>query len=180
MRLLSVEPHRFHRYKAELVGEYTRGVDRVLEVGCGLRHYERYCRGAEYVGVDSDSTLKPMVVARAESLPFRESCFEVVVMLDVLEHVGDLEAALRECVRVLRRGGRLLVTTPNTVGFGFYDSFADRTHLHHFSWHSLENTLRKVGLSVERRIPLHLHIFWPIRSSLLVQFQQSICLVARR
>ncbi|MCS7145806.1 MAG: class I SAM-dependent methyltransferase [Nitrososphaerota archaeon] len=180
MRLLPLEPHRFRQYKAELVGEHTRGVGRVLEVGCGLRHYERYCGGLEYVGLDVNLSMRPSVVASAERLPFRDCCFEVVFMLDVLEHVGDVEAALRECVRVLRRGGRLLVTTPNTTGFGFYDSFADRTHLHHFSWRGLEEILRKSGLSVERRIPLHLHIFWPIRSRLLMPLQQSICLVARR
>ncbi|MEM0481826.1 MAG: class I SAM-dependent methyltransferase [Nitrososphaerota archaeon] len=183
MPLLPIEPHRFRRYKAELVEAFTRHASRVLEVGCGLRLYEGYCRSLEYVGVDVDASVSPNILADAVRLPFRDSCFEGIIMLDSLEHVADAEAALRECARVLKDGGRLLITTPNTRGFGLYDSFADRTHIHHFNWSSIEGMLRRNGLRVERRIPLHLHIFWPLRllrSPLLVPLQQSICLVARR
>ena len=183
MPLLPVEPHRFRLYKALLVERFTAGAGKVLEIGCGLRWYESHCRGAEYVGLDMDPTLRPNVLAHAESLPFHDSCFDVIIMLDVLEHVADAEAALRECVRVLKSGGKLVITTPNTLGFGIYDSYADRTHLHHFSWSSLERMLRENGLRVEKRIPLHLHIFWPLRllsSPKLIKLQQSICVVARR
>ncbi len=183
MPLLPIEPHRFRHYKAELVDAFTKRARRVLEVGCGLRLYESYCRGLEYVGVDVDVAVRPNILADAARLPFRDHCFEAVIMLDSLEHVVDADAAVRECVRVLKQGGRLLITTPNTRGFGLYDSFADRTHIHHFNWSSLESILRRNGLMVEGRIPLHLHIFWPLRllhSRLLVPLQQSICLVARR
>ena len=183
MPLLRIEPHRFRRYKAELVEAFTRHAHRVLEIGCGPRLYESYYRGPEYVGVDVDASVRPNILADAVRLPFRDSCFEVIVMLDVLEHVADADAALRECVRVLKDRGKLLITTPNTRGFGIYDSFADRTHIHHFNWSSLEKMLRRNGLRVERRIPLHLHIFWPLRllrSHRLIPLQQSICVVARR
>jgi SAM-dependent methyltransferase len=183
MPLLRIEPHRFRHYKAELVEAFTRHVGRVLEIGCGLRLYESYCRGLEYVGVDVDASVRPNILADAVKLPFRDSCFEIIIMLDSLEHVADADAAVRECVRVLKDGGRLLITTPNTRGFGFYDSFADRTHIHHFNWSSLEKVLRRNGLKVEKRVPLHLHIYWPLRllrSRLLVPLQQSICVVARR
>lgn len=183
MPLLPIEPHRFREYKARLIERYTREVGRVLEVGCGFRHYERFCKGREYVGIDLDPSLRPIIVASAERLPLRDACFETVVMLDVLEHVADFEAALRESARVLASGGRLIIVTPNTAGFGFYDSYADKTHIHHFTWRSLESVLKKYNLAVERRVPLHLHIFWPLcllRSKLLMPIQQSVCLVARR
>ena len=45
-------------------------------------------------------------------LPFAGGTFDLAVALDVLEHVADDEAALRELARVVAPGGRLLVTVP--------------------------------------------------------------------
>ncbi|MEM4288407.1 MAG: class I SAM-dependent methyltransferase [Candidatus Caldarchaeum sp.] len=183
MRLFALEPHRFRKYKAELVEEHTKDACRVLEVGCGLGHYKKHARGEDYVGIDLNPMLNPGVVASADNLPFRSSCFDVVIMLDVIEHVEDVDSALEEAVRVLSQRGKLLITTPNTLGFGIYDSYADKTHIHHFSWRGLEKILAKKHLKVERRVPLHLHIFWPlhhIRSKRLLHVQQSICVVASK
>jgi len=45
-------------------------------------------------------------------LSFADDRFDVLVSLEVLEHVPDYHAALRECARVLRRGGTMLLTVP--------------------------------------------------------------------
>jgi SAM-dependent methyltransferase len=104
-------------------------------------------------------------------------------MFDVLEHVADAYGALCEAARVLRDDGRLLLTTPNTLGLGLYDSFADSTHVHHFTWRSVEELLTRAGLSRIFPITLHLHSFWPLnqlRVRALLHVQQSICIVASR
>ncbi|MEM2910340.1 MAG: class I SAM-dependent methyltransferase [Nitrososphaerota archaeon] len=176
-----LEPHRFRGYKAELVAAFTSGALRVLEVGCGLRHYEAYCMGKQYVCVDIG--LRPDVLASASSLPFVDGCFDRVIMFDVLEHVVDIKNAIWECRRVLADNGLLLILTPNTLGLGFYDSFADPSHLHHFSWRGLTKLLHSCGLNVIAQIPLPLHIYWPlrlIRNRKLRFIQQSICVVAVR
>jgi demethylmenaquinone methyltransferase/2-methoxy-6-polyprenyl-1,4-benzoquinol methylase len=49
----------------------------------------------------------PLVVGRAESLPFREECFDAVCFTFLLRYVQDPEATLREVTRVLKPGGRL-------------------------------------------------------------------------
>ncbi|MEM4297618.1 MAG: class I SAM-dependent methyltransferase [Nitrososphaerota archaeon] len=174
-----LDPHRFRVYKAGLVSAFTRGAVRVLEVGCGHKHYAPYCHGDLYVGVDVE--LAPDIQGSATSLPIRSGCLDRVLMLDVLEHVHDIDKALGECVRVLRKDGLLLILTPNTMGFGLYDSFADPTHAHHLTWMGLERRLRRHGMNVLARIPLHMHIIWPlnnIRSRHLTAIQQSICVVA--
>ncbi|MEZ5116180.1 MAG: methyltransferase domain-containing protein [Candidatus Nanopelagicales bacterium] len=56
-----------------------------------------------------------LAVARANlaALPVREATVDVVVTLQVVEHLWDLRGFLRDCARVLRPGGLLLASTPN-------------------------------------------------------------------
>jgi SAM-dependent methyltransferase len=175
--------HKFHRFKASLTQLVFSDSRRVLDVGFGLRHYEAFAHAKDYVGLDVDGLLRPDVVASADWLPFRDECFDGVLMFDVLEHVRDAARALRECVRVMRREGRLLLTTPNTLGFGIYDSFADPTHVHHFTWRSVNRLLKRAGLKDVTPMPLRIYSFWPLSLLTLkhlIPIQQSICLVASK
>jgi SAM-dependent methyltransferase len=56
------------------------------------------------------------VATEATRLPFPESCFDTVVFLEVLEHIRDDESALKELVRVLKPGGKLVVSVPVPPG----------------------------------------------------------------
>ena len=88
---------------------------RVLDVGCGMQPYRPLMgpKMAEYVGVDREGELtRPTVIGSAESLPFEDESFDVVLSTQVLEHVPDPPRALAEAVRVLKRGGRLILTVP--------------------------------------------------------------------
>jgi ubiquinone/menaquinone biosynthesis C-methylase UbiE len=94
----------------------------VLDVGCGFGAYglaaER-CGANMSVGVDvsreyiKKSALSLRVLADAHALPFRDACFDVVLMVEVLEHLPREIEALREAGRVMKRGGLLLLTVPN-------------------------------------------------------------------
>ena len=88
---------------------------RVLDVGCGLQPYRSMLgtKVTEYVGVDRPGPLaNPTVIGTAEDLPFDAHVFDVVLSTQVFEHVPEPARALGEAIRVLRPGGRLVLTVP--------------------------------------------------------------------
>src|SRR4051794_15291865 len=81
---------------------------RTLDIGCGTGGQLRTLSGA--VGIDSADValrycrskgLTSIVRGNVGELPFRGGCFDACTMLDVLEHVDDDVALLREAARVL-------------------------------------------------------------------------------
>ena len=53
-----------------------------------------------------------VIQADARSLPFHECAFDLVICLDVLEHIVEDHLAVMEIFRVLKRGGRFLIAVP--------------------------------------------------------------------
>lgn len=100
-----------------------RGLGRVLENGCGVGMYvERLAPYAGQVfGLEYDferaqeaSRLSSLIInAAGEALPFPSESFDLILSHEVLEHVQDDRAAVREMVRTLRPGGRMVVFVPN-------------------------------------------------------------------
>ncbi len=89
----------------------------ILDVGAGEGALvERYReRGWNVVGVDSAYESAHVKRADLLTLPFDSGAFDAALCLDVLEHVDllDQPKALAEIARILRPGGRLLVSVPN-------------------------------------------------------------------
>ncbi len=93
----------------------------VLDAGCGggattesLRRYGRVT-GLELEGEAVDYARergRNVLQGSIEALPFEDGSFDLALALDVVEHVPDDLGVLRELHRVLRPGGRLLVTVP--------------------------------------------------------------------
>jgi ubiquinone/menaquinone biosynthesis C-methylase UbiE len=97
---------------------------RVLDVGCGTGNYatalteSTSCRVS---GIDPSQRMldsarasapwESLVRGNAESLPFRDDSFNVVMSTDVIHHVEDRDAYFREAVRVLRPGGHIVTVT---------------------------------------------------------------------
>lgn len=102
-------------------GERLRG--RVFEDGCGVGMYlARLAKEArQAIGLEIEferaqeavSLAGQMVCGRGEELPFPDSVFDLVLSHEVIEHVQDDQAAVREIVRTLRPGGRLVLFVPN-------------------------------------------------------------------
>ncbi|MES1177320.1 MAG: methyltransferase domain-containing protein [Myxococcales bacterium] len=101
----------------DLVAELPKLEGRVIDVGCGLQPYRKLLGPGvtEYVGVDRRSPLSfPDVEGDALSLPFDDATFDSLMSTQVLEHVLDPRLALVNMARVLKPGGRLVLTAPGT------------------------------------------------------------------
>jgi ubiquinone/menaquinone biosynthesis C-methylase UbiE len=92
----------------------------LLDVGCGMRPYEPRFRNRvrRWVGVDrphsAAGTPAADIYADSLTLPIRDAAVDTVLCTQVLEHVPDPALMMREIARVLRAGGRLLLTAPQT------------------------------------------------------------------
>lgn len=103
--------------------------DRLLDAGTGLGNVlfvaERAAPGAAAVGVDRDAerlaraaaagVTSPLALGDLGDLPIRAGAFDAVLCSEVLEHLDDDGRALDELQRVLRPGGRLVVTVPHAA-----------------------------------------------------------------
>jgi len=100
-----------------LIGEVAQR--KVLDIGCGDRWVEGALPpGAAYVGLDYPPTVslgyagRPDVFGDAHCLPFPNDSFDTVILMDVLEHLPQPDAAIVEARRVLKPGRPLVVQIP--------------------------------------------------------------------
>lgn len=90
---------------------------RLLDVGCGDRRYESFFPRAEYVGFDVPANTGADLHGSIEAIPVADASFDVVLCLQVLEHVPDPAAAVRELRRAVRPGGLVLASTHGVYPF---------------------------------------------------------------
>jgi 2-polyprenyl-3-methyl-5-hydroxy-6-metoxy-1,4-benzoquinol methylase len=152
---------------------YLEGITagcRVLDVGCGNGAHALWAasRQASVVGIDYNWLhLKTGRILGAEQkrnnlvflygsveqrFPFRDQCFDRVLLLDVIEHLYGRVEVLREINRVLRPGGMLFLSAPNRetswkqklkAAELFY--FTDPDHKIEYTWKELQSELKEGG-----------------------------------
>jgi SAM-dependent methyltransferase len=152
--------------------------DRLLDLGCGAgRHaYEALRRGARVVAFDYDEAELKDVAAMAATmdqagdipatggsattrgdatrLPFPDASFDRIIAAEVLEHIPDDVAAIRELARVLRPGGSMAVTVPAwlaervcwALSDEYHAPFVEGGHVRIYRASDLRARLRDAGL----------------------------------
>lgn len=144
---------------------------RILDVGCGTgSNLAVLSRHGHAVGVDlaaeaaefcKQRGLTSVALSELESLPFADGSFDIVIAMDVLEHLDDDLKGLAALRRVLRPGGLLLVTVP---AYGFLWSEHDEAlkHRRRYTAHELRNKMTIVDLKVARSSYFITALFFPI------------------
>jgi SAM-dependent methyltransferase len=135
----------------------TSASGELCDVGCGDKPYEALFTPwiTRYVGVEFDETYgtsayartnpKADVVYAGDRLPFADASFDTVLCNQVGEHVPDPRAFFAELCRVLRAGGRLILTVPFS-----YRVHSEPNDYHRFTRYALERYARGENLAVER------------------------------
>lgn len=115
--------YRPERWEYPIVRQRLRGTDALLEVGCGRGYFLKSVEpltsrvlGLELnrAAIAEKVTTAPIMVEKIEDYSARlPASLDVVCSYHVLEHVVDPAAFVRACVRALKPGGRLVLSTPN-------------------------------------------------------------------
>jgi SAM-dependent methyltransferase len=144
---------------------------KILDVGCGTgANLEMLSQFGEAEGVDVSSEalsfcrergLTNVKQGAAEALPYEPNSFDLVTGLDVVEHLDDDLAGLKEMRRVLSRGGRALFFVPAFMFlWGVQDDVSN--HRRRYTLKELNRVVRQAGFEVERSTYVNLSFFAPI------------------
>lgn len=109
--------YRHERRRYKIAGQLAKG--RTLDIGCGRQNLLPFLsRECHYISLDTPATgeklyrAQPDVFGTAQNLPFRDRQFDTVILLEVLEHLDQPETALQDAKRLVKAGGKLIVSTP--------------------------------------------------------------------
>jgi SAM-dependent methyltransferase len=151
------------------------GEQRVLDVGCGAGNmFHHLARYGAVTGVDNNP--KPLAIARergydvregtAEHLPFDGESFDLIFLLDTVEHCDDDEAVLRECSRVCAPGGHLVITVPALMWLWSHNDELN-AHRRRYNARGLRAKLGQAGFRV-RRMTYNNFLLFPMAAGLIL------------
>lgn len=156
----------------DIVSKLKRSGDpiRILDVGCGTgANLEMLSQFGAAEGVDvSDDALefcrrKGLSVQKglAETLPYEDETFDVTTALDVVEHLDDDIAGLKEMYRVTKTGGYSLIFVPAFMWlWGVQDDISN--HRIRYTKQQIVERLEQAGYKVERATYANFTFFAPI------------------
>jgi ubiquinone/menaquinone biosynthesis C-methylase UbiE len=132
---------------------------KILDAGAGECQFEKYCSHLNYVAQDFaqytgsgeaglqtgtwDNT-KLDIISDITDIPVADASFDAVMCTEVLEHVPDAVAALKELNRLLKPGGYMLLTAP----FASLTHFAPYHFATGFNRYFYEHHLGKMGYTI--------------------------------
>jgi SAM-dependent methyltransferase len=109
-------------WRARVARRWVPEQARVLDIGCHQGEFLRHLgeRIGPSLGLDplavpeQNPRFRLLAEPFREPLPLEDASFDAVVMLATLEHIRDKEPLARECSRLLRPGGRVIITVPSS------------------------------------------------------------------
>ena len=142
--------------------DLLRPEDRILEIGCGIGSvvYKLSSKGHNIAGIDiSGEAIEHgrkkygairLEVQAAETLPYEDESFDVVLSFDLFEHIAEIDKHISEVMRVLRPGGYYLFQTPNKYSNIIYETLWTKS----LQWRRYHPSLHSPG-QLRRRMSRH-------------------------
>jgi len=142
--------------------DLLRPEDRILEIGCGIGTVvnDLGSKGHDITGIDISCEAIEygrkkygdihLEVQAAETLPYEDESFEVVLSFDLFEHIAAIDKHVSEVRRVLRPGGYYLFQTPNRYSNIIYETLWTKS----LQWRQYHPSLHSPG-QLRRRMARH-------------------------
>ena len=130
----------------------------ILDMGCFNGNFYNFLKENNFsiktfTGVDFSERLieraknrfpkQKWVVSDCKELPFENESFDVVTLMELLEHIDEPELVLKEAKRVCKKGGSVIITVPNE------ERIKDIAHVWSFSCQDVFNLLFKISKNVQ-------------------------------
>jgi len=183
----------------------------ILDIGCGQGRYisiaKTFFKNSEFIGLDfsevaitkarqyhPDSTF---YLGQAEDLKMiPDQSIDLIITIELFEHVYDFRKTIKECSRVLKPGGRILFTTPcaNRFSVEWFENFLSNTlektnegynrfgtdpyeHLRRLTSNDVKRTFSEYGIIIDK-IRFRAHIFtrisYRISTKLKRKYQRNV------
>lgn len=135
----------YHRFWIRYIQKF-KSKGSLLDLGCGKGFFLEYAeKRYKTYGIDiSDYAIEHAIdnlkkstlfVKDAKNTGFQDNFFDIITCFDMLEHLNDPEYTLKECKRILKEDGLLIVTVPNIDSLGIklkkrnWYGYRDKTHV---------------------------------------------------
>ncbi len=141
---------KYSNNSIKLAIKYAKGT--LLDVGCGRMPYKNMFLLSvnKYIGLDHPEVAKlykgeekPDILADATKIPLSDSSSDTITCFQVLEHLPEPQEALKEIARVLKPGGKLILST--VQAYPLHDEPHD---YYRYTKYALKNLLKNVHLKV--------------------------------
>jgi len=146
--------------KLKLMSTLIKG-EKILDIGFATNP-NPFLKNA--IGIDIQKVRKPKNYKKIyrlnlnkNKLPFKNSSFDSIIAADVIEHVENPYPLLKECNRILKQNGKLIISIPNPVYFWavvkniFYrlpkEGATEGTHLYSWTIFEMVNILKHAGFN---------------------------------
>ncbi|HEY9205833.1 MAG TPA: class I SAM-dependent methyltransferase [Candidatus Methanoperedens sp.] len=145
----------------------------ILEVGClsgsfllKLKNVDWNCVGIELSDAGTKGAEKGLHILKydvEEGLPFKSEIFDIVYAGELIEHLIDTDAFIKETYRILKKHGKFIITTPNIASlinrirllFGKYPRYLEYKkggagHIHLYNLEKMRNQLEENDFIIEK------------------------------
>ncbi|MBI3103874.1 methyltransferase domain-containing protein [Candidatus Daviesbacteria bacterium] len=154
----------------------------ILDIGCGTGSNIKFLSNFGNVhGIDNmklaidyckKKGAKKVKLANACKLPYRNRMFDVVVFLDVLEHIENDELAIKEAKRVLKKNGLIIITVPALpIIWSQHDSM--QNHHRRYRRDEIESLAENANLKILNMVFFNFLLSFPI---VIIRFLSKISL----
>ena len=125
-----------------------------LDVGCNSHFLHKEIDNKDMIGLDVviDQFKERTIKGDAQEVPVKTNIFDCVIAGELIEHLENPALFVKECHRILKRGGKFIITTPNRKSWWnrLIKSYHIKYHKFLFTKNELKDILKKNGFRINK------------------------------